>query len=375
MAGAQRQAAGDPDAALAWRADYAPALSRKADSVLRRSLGAKDDATAADYARRALARSPLESEALTTLAFAAERAGERERAEKLLEISAARNLRAPTPHLWLLREKLEEQDWRAFFFHADVLMRKPPSVDIRPLVTSVAATPGASEALLERMVHRPPWRRAILSSLARVSPPLALDLVTRLTAAKSPPNEAEISAVVNGFVTTEGPEAGYLAWVLLLPEQARSQLGDVYNPGFDDISGPPPFGWELLNRGSNWAIMDSGPDGAHRALYVQFSGRRRQVLAAQLLLLPPGRYRLVTRAYAEDAGRGDQLQWRLGCGKRQGLAELPIPDEAYLWREVGAHFEVPADCPAQSLQLVGGLGDKSGAVQAWFDFVDVRRLP
>lgn len=86
---------------------------------------------------------------------------------------------------------------------------------------------------------------------------------------------------------------------------------------------------------------------------VLYYGRGNATLASQLLLLPPGAYRLSVPVSGTPAQRS--LAWTVSCmrgGKK--LMELELGSSATAQRT----FEVPAaDCPAQSLELKGRAQD------------------
>ena len=81
-------------------------------------------------------------------------------------------------------------------------------------------------------------------------------------------------------------------------------------------------------------------------LSVLYYGRAKAVLASQLLLLPPGNYRLAMTVTAGDGGQG-ALHWLVRCAKPdKPLLDLPLRAGA-----VAADFAVPAGCEAQWLRL------------------------
>jgi len=85
---------------------------------------------------------------------------------------------------------------------------------------------------------------------------------------------------------------------------------------------------------------------------VLYYGRANAALARQLLLLRPGRYRLVMTV--EDAsGEVRAVRWHIRCAKNaKSLADLPL--------RAGTNaiaFDVPLGCDAQWLDLRGVAGD------------------
>ena len=83
-----------------------------------------------------------------------------------------------------------------------------------------------------------------------------------------------------------------------------------------------------------------------------FYGQEDGLLAGQLLVLSPGRYRLALRVGGE-AARATTLKWTVSCVRSgQVLLSLALSDAKRAAQ--GVQFDVPpADCGAQNLQLTG----------------------
>ena len=136
----------------------------------------------------------------------------------------------------------------------------------------------------------------------------------------------------------------------------------VANGNFADPGAVAPFGWSLTARGdidAERSVANGRPALAWRAE----PGRDGQV-AAQLLLLPPGNYRLTTMA--ASAGSVDALPyWSLTCGEQGGasIARLDLPSRGGV--SGGTDFAVPQGCAGQWLTLTlrpGSAGEATGAI-------------
>ena len=85
-----------------------------------------------------------------------------------------------------------------------------------------------------------------------------------------------------------------------------------------------------------------------------FYGREDADLASQLLLLPPGQYRIQMDA-SGDAGGASGLEWSVTClpGKAT-LASIPLNGATLAGKRLGGTFTVPGQaCAAQWLKLTG----------------------
>ena len=130
--------------------------------------------------------------------------------------------------------------------------------------------------------------------------------------------------------------------------KAPAQPGQLFDPRFAETKAPPPFNWTLAS--STVGLAERLPG---RGLHVIYYGHEDGPLISQLLVLPPGKYRLGTdaRALPEAA---DALRWTLHCAKGDALlSSLPLTEAVGR----GWSFEVPASCPAQRLELTGSSSD------------------
>jgi hypothetical protein len=122
----------------------------------------------------------------------------------------------------------------------------------------------------------------------------------------------------------------------------------VYDPDFQRAGAPPPFNWAFASSTLGLAERQRG-GGLHVIYYGQSDG----ALAGQLLLLQPGRYSFSAEGSAGETA-DDVLRWTVTCDKgSRPIASAPL--SGALGRRWS--FDVPADCPAQRLELLGASPD------------------
>ena len=97
-------------------------------------------------------------------------------------------------------------------------------------------------------------------------------------------------------------------------------------------------------------LAERQPDGR---LHVIFYGNEDGVLAGQLLLLPEGSYRLQMQVVGSPL-HAEALRWSIRCDKKDQPEAIANVDQA---ARNGWTFQVPANCPAQRLELSGRSGD------------------
>ena len=122
----------------------------------------------------------------------------------------------------------------------------------------------------------------------------------------------------------------------------------IYDPEFRDAGTPPPFNWTLASSSVGLAErLEAG------GLHAMFYGQQDGVLAGQMLVLPPGRYRLSAQL-ASAAGASEALKWNLVCDKTgASIASIPLRQAV----SAGGVFEVAPSCPGQRLELFGASSD------------------
>jgi hypothetical protein len=122
----------------------------------------------------------------------------------------------------------------------------------------------------------------------------------------------------------------------------------IYDSSFSRAAAPPPFNWTLTS--STVGLAEREPSGG---LHVLFYGQDDGVLASELLLLPPGTYRL-SMQLAGERSHENELIWTVRCDKAP--AELSRVDLGAAASR-GWAFEIPANCPAVWLELSGSSSD------------------
>jgi hypothetical protein len=138
----------------------------------------------------------------------------------------------------------------------------------------------------------------------------------------------------------------------------------IFDPDFSRPDPPAPFNWTLSS--STVGLAERRPGGG---LHVIYYGQEDGVIASQLLVLPPGAYRLTMRA-SGDLSAGQALQWKLVCSKSKAeLGAAPFPADA----KSGWAINVGSGCAAQQLQLFGTSSDMPRQVDVTIARVNLAR--
>jgi hypothetical protein len=269
----------------------------------------------------------------------------------------------------LAQRALEAAQWRdprslpAAYFLADHYFRSGNvSGGLREIAALARLSPDGGTAAVPYLAQYAtssanwPALRALFARNPQLAHPvlvtLASDIKTvpaalALAGPRETGNQPWLGAVVDTLIKAGDYPGARAAWARMAGAGARSaEL--LHDADFRDSSSPPPFNWQLTSSTVGLAERQRGG-----RLHVLFYGDEDGTLASQLLLLPPGGYRLSLRLVGDPA-RAHSLTWALWCDKAaQPLASVTLDVAAAR----GWQFQVPAGCQAQWLKLSGVSAD------------------
>jgi len=160
------------------------------------------------------------------------------------------------------------------------------------------------------------------------------------------PDSMWLPALLNSLVASGDYGRAKAIWSAI--GGGRSDSGLIYDSDFSSAQAPAPFNWNLASSTVGLAERQNG-----NRLHVIFYGSEDGALATELVLLPPGAYRLQTRIVGAPT-HPEALYWTVRCDKASEPAASISADQAAAH---GWSFVVPANCPAQWLELSGRSGD------------------
>jgi hypothetical protein len=216
-----------------------------------------------------------------------------------------------------------------------------------PALVPFAQSPGAVPQLRRLFRSSPQLEPVVLSSLANDAghAELVLALWGRRTTGADPATAEWQAKLVNTLVEQGQFANAYAVWRRV--SGLNDNRGTVFNPGFAKSTAPPPFNWSLAKGGG---VVEPARGGRLQVIYF---GRNDAILAEQLLLLSPGRYRL-SMDLPDPPGVGGEIAWTLTCVPgTEAFFRLPVERKGPL----AGSFSVPQGCAAQRLQLTATPGD------------------
>lgn len=333
------------ETALRLQSNDARARAIHANELITADADSRQLAKAKSLALGALGRDATVASAYQALGLLADLAGERALASRLLRQSDLTSRRELPTQLWLIQESVRVNNVADALRHYDVGLRAHPEAAqiLFPVLVTAIEDNEILTALIPVLDERPVWRTMFLNELAfkATAHENVVKLFAALQAARST-NEADIVARFVERMVTEGDvAAGWETYRLLDPHALRRS---VRNSRFEGEGLQLPFDWRLTNdTGTTVQTYADGGRSGRLTYDVKPGGNTK--LAEQLLVLPEGRYRLMTRG---QELQGRPVSWHLVCAG-PGSAEL-------VRNKVGAgltavDFAVPGNCVAQTLRL------------------------
>jgi hypothetical protein len=208
---------------------------------------------------------------------------------------------------------------------------------------------------------QPELEDGVLNALAR-NPGNADAILAISGPAHRRPDSAWLATLLNSLVTAGQYSRARAIWSAIAGARTGSAL--VYDADFTAPQAPPPFNWSLA--GSTIGLAERQPGGG---LHLIFYGNRDGVLASELVMLAPGTYRLDLQLVGA-AVRPELLRWSIRCDRSSEPISTAALDTV---ARRGWTFAIPANCPAQWLELSGRSGDIAQQSDATFARLRLKR--
>jgi len=370
--------ANQPEGEHPEAADPAERLrSNAGDSELRHEVRA--------IARAALSRDPMNARALRILGQVADADDDDLTASRLMQAAARRSLRESVAVFWLMRESFERKDYAATVQYADVLLRTRPQIiaQVIPTLARIAEDKDANGSLKVALGANPPWRAQFFANLQKsiTDARTPLDLLLSIKDTPTPPTAAELRDYLALLINNNFYELAYYVWLQFLPHDQLARVGLLFNGGFETRPSTLPFDWQFTSgSGVTIDLARRQDEVGGRALFVEFGlGRVDFRGVSQLVVLPPGTYRLSGQYRSRLSGRRG-LEWRIICaGASTPLAKSEMVMGATpVWSDFAVTFTVPpSGCRAQHIRL--WLDARSASEQlvtgtVWYDGLQIARV-
>ena len=296
----------------------------------------------------AAAKAPLAAEPLLVRGVEAQTAGDRQAASRAFLAAQWRDPRS-LPAAYFLADYYFRVGQALPGLEQTALLARlsPGGLDaVAPFVAAYARDPSKWPAMRALFRSQEGLDDVVLVALAK--DPRNYDAVLALADAEHrKPKSPWLPVLVNSLVADRQYARARAIWAAIGGAGGGAR-GPVYDPNFSTSTAPPPFNWELTS--STVGLAEREPGGR---LHAVFYGTDDGVLATQLVLLPPGTYRFQMHVIGAPS-HPEAVRWSIRCDKGgEPISLAPVADVA----RKGWTFQVPANCPAQWLELSGRSGD------------------
>lgn len=353
----------DPDIALSWVPTESTALDELAYRELTKANGDQpngDLRIAQGLAERALRANPLDARALAVLGLVAERQRDDLRASELMEMSGGRTWRDNVTQAWLFIHYVKTQEFNQALLRLDAILRTNPGFlsNALPVLAALTKEDGSFKALADFLnVDPPTWRSPFLEYWAVQSsdPQRVEQFYSILQKGPNPPLATEQRPYLDRLIKDGRVADAYGIWRANLRD-AQREPSYVYNGDFAAPIDGLPFNWLLRSPpGAQIDVVSLSEVENGRALHILFSGGRVALDdLGQILMLPPGEYRLKGNVKAAALRTPRGLSWQIYClsAPTKLLGQSKLVNAPMAWTPFTVEFSVPdSDCGGQWLKL------------------------
>lgn len=359
----------DPELAIRLYGGNSRALERAATLE-----SAKNTKPAADkavvLASRSLVASPLSSEGAIALAVARTTLRPQDDVMGAVRYSELLSRRTTFTQIWLIEHSVQQGDIPAALKAYDRLFRVSDYYrsQFLPVLLGASAQPEIAREMARLLATQPPWRGEYYGGLLANFPGpenFAFLVKAMRFDAKDADGAKRLELALVKLVDAGRPDLAYGIYRTAMHDRAaQSKL--VRNGDFSRSDGIPPFDWQLT-QGDELSAELGANDAGRSVLQLLNRGGRPGAFARQLLVLPPGRYRLDFVVGNVQGALVDRPRMTVRCV--QGAADLnavPFPEAPEAGRAVTMDVVVPQrECAAQWLSVEAGNPVDGIATQQW----------
>lgn len=365
-------------ATLAERfAPYSPGAAAFAASD---ALQSGRSADAERLATLSLAQSPLTVEGISALALVRERQARGADTLALMDLAAAGGWWDARTQFWVAMRAAEDGNFDVAAQRADALLRQGKYRDrVFPLLRAMATEPEGVKALAARLEENPKWRDPFLRDVSGLDPSYFTEheqIMAGLAASDSPPTLREFAAYVGRLVQARQYGRALAIWMGAAKRPSAPVQDGYFTDAFARKPGDAvvPFAWSIEDGAGAKAEIEVPPqplDGP--ALHIAMDVGAVGVLARQMLVLRPGRYRLSVATQVEQGEPLMDLRWSIRCAEPDlpsSHAEPVLDRGEKSWQRVSVLVEVQPGCAAQLLELTA-VGRSPSRSEIWYDRVTI----
>lgn len=320
----------------------------------------KKDAQAeiSKLARFALQQEPTAVEAVATLGLQSQVQGDAETARKLFSYSQTLSRRHLGTHLWAIEDAVARNDIPEALRHYDVALRTSKGAPeiLFPVLTAAISERAVRYNVIKVLLGRPLWSLDFIRYVAAKAPEpsSAVILLEGLRRVMVPIPPEATAAMINSLIAAGDFEK---AWNFYSSARQGATRAGSRDPRFTaELAKPSVFDWVPVNDANISTSLQPRRDGG----VFSFSAPATVggILLRQRQLLPPGTYKIAGRTRDIEQPDRSRPYWVLSCQSGRELGRVAVPNSSAANGRFAGTFDVPADCPMQTLALVARPSDE-----------------
>lgn len=320
-------------------------------------------------AKRALRQDATTVAAVTALGLDAQVRDDTTSARSLMKYAEKLSRRNPQMQLWAIEDAVSRSDVNDALRHYDVALRVNPTLSqiLYPVLVSAVGSKNVRMALAHTLAQGPAWAESFINFLpANVPDPIAgAAFLTDLRRMKISVSQAAQTEMVDTLLVKASNEEAWSFYAATNPGVDRRRSRDSDFSAMSDT--PSRFDWTIVNEaGISTSIQRTGSHGLFE--FVVSSGTGGALLQ-QVQLLPPGRYRLEGRSSNIDQPAPALPYWVLTCPDGRELGRVEVNNSASSSSNFSGQFDVPSNCPLQTLLLVARPSDAVAGLSGQIEHV------
>ena len=316
---------------------------------------ALDDATLARLRTEAVRR-PLSAEPYFLTGATRKLKGDGPGGVRLVDLALSRDPRLLAARYWRMVDAVE----RGRVADATDAALRVISLDQGSILTTIpilvrlTRSPDSWPKIRAALPAAEAWRENYYNELVaqKVEPSIVFSAIDAVRASSGkPPSVREQSALLASMTQKADFDRAYTAWLGWLPPEALGKVAYLYDGGFTGAPGATPFNWNFAQSNDGAAVLDR-----EQGLRFDYSPNANMQLAAEMVLMPPGKYRLTSFSTLDQEIGQDipfPVAWQVMClPKRNVVVSMRLPNSSAR-KGIAANFEIAPDCVAQLLTLEG----------------------
>lgn len=326
-------------------------------------------------------REPANVVAVRSLGLIASVSSNDEKAKRLMTYSESLSRRDLPTQLWLLEKNVAANDIKGSLVHYDRALRTNIGArDILiPILSEAAKQPEVAVPLSKLLTKRPLWWTEFAEKFIYAADAPDSLALTMQALRLDPKKEGERNFLQQALVSLVQGGAPAKAYALFTTAvgKSTSTTSFVRDGGFSVLPVLAPFDWSLLDEPDLSAIRNRRADGTNDwSLFLTAQNGRRGAVARQLLMLPPGRFRLNAQGGDMPRDTASVPAVALVCASQSATSLGTFSFTAgAATASIDGIFSVPdKGCPAVWLLISRSAPLYQDDVTPWIDGLIVRRL-